>query len=219
MSEARTLDVANTGHEVSLRRRNAFLKWQCRVRQMAMRTAGGRPDAAIRPAVVLPDGSAPGRITTILLKRPAFSVTPEFRHMVSRTHDPAERREAAVRFLSASHYQRAEEFSDELAATFAPGAAFVEAVSRTWRCRLVYDAFSQGFDLACSVRLHGAHDPFREAAYWHNKLFNSELHPDTVVLGFLPDWEHSKAAPEPAWGRATADRQAGRVMNEERTRI
>ncbi len=212
--------MANTGHEVSLRRRNAFLKWQCRVRQMAMRTAGGRPDAAIRPAVVLPDGSAPGRITTILLKRPAFSVTPEFRHMVSRTHDPAERREAAVRFLSASHYQRAEEFSDELAATFVPGAAFVEAVSRTGRCRLVYDAFSQGFDLACSVRLHGAHDPFREAAYWHNKLFNSELHPDTVVLGFLPDWEHSRAASEPAWDRATADRQAGRViMNEERTGI
>ena len=198
VSESWTIDTADTGHEVSLRRRSAFLKWQCRVRQMAMRATGGRPDAAIRPAVVLPDGSAPGRITTILLKRPAFSVTPEFRHMASRTHDPAERREAAVRFLSASHYQRAEEFSDELAATFAPGAAFVEAIIGSKCCRLVFDAFSQRFDLACSVRLHGAHDPFREAAFWHNRLFNSELHPDTVVLGFLPDWEQSKAAPEPA---------------------
>lgn len=198
MSETWTIDAADPGHEVSLRRRSAFLKWQCRVRQMAMRTAGGRPDAAIRPAVVLPDGSAPGRITTILLKRPAYSVTPEFRHMVSRTHDPAERREAAVRFLSASHYQRAEEFSDELAATFTPDSAFVEAIIGTGRCRLVFDAYSQGFDLSCSVRLHGAHDPFREAAYWHNRLFNSELHTDTVVLGFLPDWDHSKAAPEPA---------------------
>ena len=198
VSETGTIDAAGTGHEVSLRRRSAFLKWQCRVRQMAMRAAGGRPDAAIRPAVVLPDGSEPGRITTILLKRPAFSVTPEFRHMASRTHDPAERREAAVRFLSASHYQKAEEFSDELAATFAPGAAFVEAITGSGRCRLVFDAYSQEFDLACSVRAHGAHDPFREAALWHNRLFNSELHPDTVVLGFLPDWEHSIAVPEPA---------------------
>ena len=198
MSGAGTIDVAASGHQLSVRRKIAFLKWQCRVRQIAMRKAGGRPDAAIRPIAVLPGGKSCGRITTILLKRPAFSVTPEFRHMVSRTHDPAERREAAVRFLSASHYQKAEEFSDELAATFVPGAEFVETACRTGQCRLVFDVYSQKFDLACSVRVHGAHDPFRAAAYWHNRLFNPELRPDTVVLGFVPDWVCSKAAPEPA---------------------
>ena len=198
MSGAGTVDVAASGRELSSRCRIAFLKWQCRVRQIAMRAAGGRPDAAIRPTVIFPDGNEHGCITTILLKRPAFSVTPEFRHMVSRTHDPAERREAAVRFLAASHYQKAEEFSDELAAAFAPGSAFAEAACRSGQCRLVFDVYSQRFDLACSVRLHGPLDPFREAAYWHNKLFNPELHPDTVVLGFVPDWERSKAVPEPA---------------------
>ncbi len=198
MSGAGTVDFAASGHDLSERRRVAFLKWQCRVRQIAMREAGGRPDAAIRPIVILPGGNSRGRITTILLKRPAFSVTPEFRHMVSRTHDPAERREAAVRFLSASHYQKAEEFSDELAAAFEPGAEFVETACSTGQCRLVFDVYSQKFDLACSVRLHGAHDPFREAACWHNRLFNPGLHPDTVVLGFVPDWVRSKAVPEPA---------------------
>jgi len=45
--------------------RKAFLKWQCRVRQMAMRDNYGRPDDAITPAVYLPDQAEPmGHIIT-----------------------------------------------------------------------------------------------------------------------------------------------------------
>ena len=197
MSLTATLDASlGRTDESSMRRRDAFLKWQCRVRQMAMRTAGGRPDNGIRPQVILTAGKPVGRITTVLVKRPEFSVTPEFRHMVHRTHDPADRREAAVKFLSASHYQRADEFCDELAATFPPDSALFNALRNLGRCRLLFDMYSQRFDLSCTVELHGQGDWFREAAYWHNRMFNSAMQPDTVVVGFRPDWEASTADPD-----------------------
>ena len=37
--------------------RDAFLRWQCRVRQMMMRDKMGRPDAGIMPALTLPGGA------------------------------------------------------------------------------------------------------------------------------------------------------------------
>ena len=180
------------------RRREAFLKWQCRVRQMAMRDSGGRPDAAVRPLALLPEGRRLGPVTTVLLKSANHDVTPELRHMARRTHDPAERRAAAVRFLSASHYQRAGEFSCTLAAVFPPGALAARMLLDAGRCRLLFDAYSQEFDLDCAIMAHGRGDRPREAAYWHNLLFNPGLHPDAEVLGFRPDWECSTARPDPA---------------------
>ncbi|MDE2791168.1 MAG: hypothetical protein OXI81_12195 [Paracoccaceae bacterium] len=177
-------------------RREAFLKWQCRVRQMATRVAGGRPDAAIRPHIILPDGRDAGVITTVLLKRTAYDVTPEFRHMAMRTHDPAERRDAAVRFLSASHYQKAGEFRDELAATFPPGSEWSSLLLAVGQCRLDFDAYAQRYELCCRIRLHRKGTPFREAAFWHNRLFNPALDPDTDIVGFVVDWGRSSANPD-----------------------
>ena len=54
-----------------------FLKWQCRVRQLAMRDADGRPDYAISPAVIPAGEPEPlGHIITVLNKSPGYSLTP-----------------------------------------------------------------------------------------------------------------------------------------------
>ena len=80
-----------------------FLKWQCHCRQMMMRDNMGRPDAAIMPDVYLKDDAqAMGTIITIMNKLPAYSETPEMLHMARKTNDPAQRRNQALQYFSAT---------------------------------------------------------------------------------------------------------------------
>ncbi|PWE33782.1 hypothetical protein DDZ14_03725 [Maritimibacter sp. 55A14] len=176
--------------------RDMFLKWQCRVRQIAMRENDGRPDDAIMPAVQLHGADAPmGHIITVLNKATAYSVTAELTHMAAKTNDPAQRREQALRFLSATHYQKHREFSDLLTATFPPGSPGAAAIREAERCRLIFDAYSQRFELDCKVWRLAPHNPLYQATWAHNFLFNPALPPDTEILGFEPDWEASGAEP------------------------
>ena len=176
--------------------RRAFLRWQCRVRQMAMRENEGRPDDAMMPAVV-PDGAtAPiGHIITVLNRAPGHSVTAELDHMAASTNDPAQRRDQALRFLSAGYYQQAETFSDTLTATFRPGSSGAETLRGAGRCRLIFEAYAQCFDLSCRVWRLAPHNPLHRATIAHNQLFNPALPPGTEVLGFEPDWSASTADP------------------------
>ncbi len=177
--------------------RRAFLKWQCRVRQMSMRDNHGRPDDGITPALYLPDADAPmGHIITLLNKSPGFSVTPELMHMAKKTNDPAQRRDQAIRFFSATYYQKAAEFSDILTATFPPASPGAAAIHKAGHVRLVFDAYSQVFDLTCKVWRLAPHNPLHQATMAHNQLFNPALPPDTEVLGFEPDWSVSTSDPE-----------------------
>lgn len=177
--------------------RKAFLRWQCRVRQTAMRDNEGRPDDGIIPAVYLADESEPmGHIITLLNKSPAYSVTAELVHMSAKTNDPAQRRDQAIRFFSAAYYQKAGEFSDILTATFppeSPGAARLRAADTV---RLVFEAYAQRFDLTCKVWRLVDRNPLYQSTIAHNALFNPSLHPETVVLGFEPDWQASSSDPE-----------------------
>lgn len=176
--------------------RRGFLKWQCRVRQIAMRDNDGRPDDAIMPAVLLPGVTdPPGHVITVMNKAPGHSVTAELLHMAAGTNDPAQRREQAIRFLSAGHYQQAVEFSDILTATFPPGSPGAARIHDAGRCRLVFDAYAQRFDLDCKVWRLAPHNLLHQATLAHNHLFNPALPPDTVVLGFEPDWSASQADP------------------------
>ena len=176
--------------------RLAFLKWQCRVRQIAMREKEGRPDDAIMPAVILPGQDQPlGHVITVMNKSPGYSVTPELQHMAAKTNDPAQRREQALQFLSASHYQKAAEFSDILTATFPPGSPGAAQIRAAETCRLVFEAYSQRFDLTCKVWHLAPHNLLHQATMAHNTLFNPALHPDTEVLGFEPDWNRCEADP------------------------
>jgi hypothetical protein len=178
--------------------RDSFMRWQCRVRQIMMRDGQGRPGEAIMPALTLAGAAAPiGHIITLMSKAPQYSRTPEMRHMVRKTNDPALRREAALTFFSEFYYQKAAEFSDTLTATFppeSPGAAQIrEAVCVT----LTFAAYNQRYDLECRVLTLAGHNPLHQATYWHNLLFNPGLAADTIILGFEPDWARSSANPSP----------------------
>ncbi len=177
--------------------RSAFLKWQCRVRQLAMRDNHGRPDDAITPELFLAGDPAPmGHIITILNKSPKHSVTPELVHMAKKTNDPAQRRSNALQFFSATYYQKAAEFSDILTATFPPDSPGAAKIRAAWHVRLQFDAYAQVFDLHCKVWRLIPKNPLYQSTMAHNALFNPALPPDTVVLGFEPDWDASTSKAE-----------------------
>lgn len=178
--------------------RDAFLRWQCRVRQMMMRDDQGRPGDAITPALTLAGEAEPmGHIITVLCKSPQYSKTPELMHMVRRTNDPAQRRDAALTLFSETYYQRAEEFSDILTATFPPGSPGAAKIRAAGELTLTFQAYSQRYDLACRVWALADRNPLYQATYWHNLLFNPGLPADTIILGFEPDWSRSSADPSP----------------------
>ena len=173
--------------------RGRFLGWQCRVRQLAMRTREGRPDEAATPAVALAGSSEPlGHIITVMSRTGAHSVTPELQHLARKTHDAAERRNKAIEFLSSAYYQKPQRFSDTLTATFSPGSKGAAALLQAGSCTLTFAAYSQRFDLACTVKNLRPGHALYQATWWHNLLFNARLHPQTVILGFEPRWSECR---------------------------
>ena len=115
--------------------------------------------------------------------------------MARRTHDPAARREDALRFLGERYYQAAREFSDMLTASFAPGSAIAAKLPPGRPCRLEFAQFAQRYEVRCTARHLPPNDPLREATFWHNLLFNPMLPAGCVVVGFEPDWSRSRAEP------------------------
>lgn len=189
--------IEDTTHRV----RESFFRWQCRVRQIAMREMQGRPDAGMTASVTLDGEKEPlGDIITLINKAPAYSKTPEFKHMFLQTNDPAQRRDKALQLLSETYYQKHREFSDMLTATFLPQSPGARTMLEAKRCRLVFEAYTQRYELACQVRQLGSGEPLYQATWWHNLLFNPNLSPDTIILGFQPKWESSLADNVPAGG-------------------
>ena len=173
----------------------SFLKWQCRVRQIAMRDNGGRPDESISPVVKLDASSEVlGQIITLISKRPKYSVTSELIHIRKKNLDPATRREQGMRFLSSSHYQKHDEFSGTLTATFLPHSSLLKLLCSSGNCFIIFNAYNQRYDLNCKVLKLRKTDLLYEATIAHNQLFNSHLHPDTEVLAFEPIWNLSFAS-------------------------
>ena len=116
--------------------------------------------------------------------------------MARRTHDPAERREAALKFLAERYYQAPREFSDILTASFPPDSATAARLLAGRECRLDFEQFNQWYRLPCTVRRLSPNNPLREATFWHNLLFNPRLSADCIILGFEPDWPKSEAKPQ-----------------------
>ncbi len=192
------IDQPQESHKESHILRDAFLGWQCRVRQHAMREKQGRPDDEIMPILTLADtGESIGRIITVYNKLPSYSLTPEFRHMAKKTHDAAQRREQALNFFSATYYQKPKEFSDTLTSCFLPNSAGAAAIHKAKRARLEFAAFGQQFMLDCQVWKLPPTNPLYQATWWHNHLFNPNLSGQAVILGFEPDWDKSTATPSP----------------------
>jgi hypothetical protein len=174
--------------------RETFLAWQCRIRQIAMRQAGGRPSPGMRPRLLDRSGEelAPA-LTVLLLPRDPSESTAFFRFQVMRSADPHDVYERALRFLQADFFQRPEEFSDLLLAVLPEESAIAAILDADGACRLEFEQFGQGWSLPASAHLLEADDPAREAAIWHNRLFNPAL-PETVhVVAFKPDWTSARS--------------------------
>lgn len=186
------MDAANDMLKLS------FLRWQCRLRQIAVRENQGRPGEGMMPAVRLASHEPVlGHVVTVLCKAPAFAKTMELKHMVRQTQDVAARRDSALKFLGELYYQKAKEFSDTLTATFAPSSSGAEELVRNRTCILQFAQFSQSYTLHCRVRRLSANNPLRDATFWHNVLFNPNLSARTEILGFEPLWAESSADPWP----------------------
>lgn len=176
----------------------SFLKWQCQVRRMAVREHAGRPDESITPTVELPCGETRGRrIVTVICRKPEYSSTPELMHIAKRSNDPAQRRDDALKFLAAEHYQQPSKFSDTLVASFSPGSAVAARMTAAGSCALEFRAYAQRFRFRCAIRRLEVGDPIREAAWWHNLMFNPGIRADAAILAFDPDWHDSIAESTP----------------------
>ena len=176
--------------------RDHFLGWQCRIRQYAVRHAGGRPSSGMRPTVSLLETDPElGPITVLIVKREPEETTAQFRHLVRKTHDPAERHDGALKFLAAAYHQRPHDFVDDLTALFGPESEIAEELLGAGRCRLRFAQYQQTYALPCAVRQLADDDPAFQATYWHNALFNAALPAGVRVLAFQPDWSAASADP------------------------
>ena len=173
-----------------------FLGWQCRIRQKAVREDGGRPSQGMRPAVQDAAGAPLAvAVTVVIAEADPATTTAEFRHMVRRTQDPAKRYEAAIRFLASAYYQHPETFSDRMTALFPPGAQLATRLVAAGRCVLSFREYGQSYRLPSAVVRLDGDDPFWQAIYWHNALFNPAMPPDPLVIAFDPDWGEATAFP------------------------
>ena len=181
----------NNQKQVSLK--DEFLKWQCRLRQILVRENGGKPDNSIIPQVHSETGawiSFP--VVTVLCRKLQHAVTPEMHHMVKSTNDPFQVREKALRFFSERYYQQPEWFSDTLTATFEENSEKYRDLIQSDTCILRFEAFNKSYTLACKIEWYSTSDYCWQATYWHNLLFNPNLSPNILVVGFKPDWARSK---------------------------
>jgi hypothetical protein len=185
-------------HRASGALRRNFLGWQCRIRQLSVREYAGYPLPGMKPRVaLLDDEEVADAITVLLLRAEPEESTELFRHIVRRTHDPVERHEAAIKMLSAVHYQHPSEFTDVLTALFAADSVAAATLVRAGRCVLTFQQFNQRYRLICVVSELGHDEPAWQATYWHNRMFNDALPGAVRILAFTPEWSTADVDPAP----------------------
>ena len=183
-------------HLDETRVRRSFFGWQCRIRQLAVRRDGGRPSSGMRPYLTYgSEGETRSRVTVLIVKAEPHETTAQFRHLVQKTNDPAERYDGGVRMLAAAYYQKPEEFSDEITALFGPRSSLVARILQRGHCELDFEQYNQRYRFPCAVRRLMQSDPAFQATYWHNSLFNPAIPGDICVVGFRPDWSAAHADP------------------------
>jgi len=169
--------------------------WQCLIRQHAVRTEKGRPSESMRPLVQRADGGELGHVTVIVVEREPEAMTAQFRHIVQRTHDPADRFDKGIAVLSSAYFQKARQFEPRLFALFGPGSPSAAALVADGRCVMTFRQFSQSYRLPARVTRLDDDDPFAQALFWHNAMFNPALPTGTEKLAFAPVWDEGTAFP------------------------
>jgi hypothetical protein len=176
--------------------RDTFLTWQCQVRQVAMREDGGRPSPGMQPRVLDEAGAelVPG-LTVLLVPKDPQESTAFFRFQVLKSADPRETYEKALAYLQAGYFQDRKAFSDRLLATLPDDAPLAKTLLASRRCVLAFAQGRYAFRLPCKVKMLKTDSAKRDAAIWHNRVFNPAL-PETVhVVAFEPDWASARAEP------------------------
>jgi hypothetical protein len=172
--------------------RDEFLAWQCKLRKQAMRGAGGRPSEGMRPRVFDAAGDMIADALTVLLARTdAAAIAKSFEFQFKRTHDPLDRYEKAVIFLSADYYQHPANFTGVTTALVGAGTSTLQRLLGNRQCILAFRQFGQGYRVPCDVQILAPEDPLFKATYWHNAMFNANLPPDVTVVAFVPDWVYA----------------------------
>lgn len=158
-----------------------------------MRQDGGRPSPGMRPRVLDASGRDMAALTVLLVPWDPAESTAFFRFQVMRTADPRDLYERALAYLQAEYFQQPLNFSDVLLAVLPQEAPVAASLMAGRQCVLEFEQFSQAYRLPCAVSKLKPGDAAREAAIWHNRLFNPAL-PETVhVLAFQPDWASATA--------------------------
>lgn len=172
--------------------RNEFIGWQCRLRQVSARHAGGRPSPGMRPRVLTSSGDELSPAVTVLIveARPQHT-TAMFRFQYLKTPDPTERYHKALEILSAGHFQQPRMFSDVMTALFGPKSVLAAALLKHGDCILRFEETSRAYRVPCAVAGLAENHAFHQATYWHNHLFNPSFPPGIRILSFVPDWTHA----------------------------
>jgi len=164
-----------------------FMRWQCRLRMHAMRELDGRPSDGMSAGIYsINGGGEQARISFLIVRKDSAQRSIEFSHIVRKSQDPGEWMKNGLRILAERHYQRAEDFEDELTALFSIDSQAAYALLKAGRCRLEFaeGSIAHGFDF--DVRSLIEDDELFQATYWHNHLFNPALPGKVRVLGFAP---------------------------------
>lgn len=179
--------------------RDEFLGWQCRIRQLAVREGGGRPNSGMRPRVVSHEGHeiAPA-ITVLIVPREPWDSARLFRHQYLKTQDPVERYDKALEITAASYFQQPRDFSDMMTALFAAESALADSLLRLGRCALEFSQYRQSYRVPCAIDELAQDDGFYQATYWHNSMYNPNIPAGARVLTFTPDWSRASAQAERA---------------------
>jgi hypothetical protein len=187
-AESKVLNIETAAAKL----RDEFLGWQCKLRRQAMRGAGGRPSDGMRPQVFDAAGDVIADALTVLLARTdSATIAKGFEFQFKCTHDPLDRYEKAVAFLSADYYQQPGNFTGVTTALVGAGTAMLQRLLDNRQCTLVFRQFSQGYRVPCNVQILAPEDSVFKATYWHNAMFNPNLPPDVVVVAFVPDWVYA----------------------------
>ena len=191
-------EINSTIENFRLPIQNYFIGWQCRVRELALRSEEGRPNGGMRPQIALKNGEVifPAATLLIIPEQPD-QIIRQFRYMGLKTQDPKERYTKALQLLSSKFYQDSEDFSGEMSGIFSQDSVEVKLLEKHGNCIMEFQYQQQDFKIPCLVNSSRRNEPVYEFTYWHNYLFNPNLSPVVSILHFKPDWSKSVSEPTP----------------------
>ena len=142
---------------------------------------GGRPSPGMQPRVTRLDGSEIlAAMTVLILEKDPTASTHMFRHFGRQSY------EKGLKVMAAEYFEHPELFADLLAAQFAQESETAAELVKANLCVLSFREGARVFRLECKVASLKETDPFYQATYWHNYLFNPGLVPRAQVLCFVP---------------------------------